>query len=324
VESWRPNASLEALKLRAHTLAKIREFFAERQVLEVETPTLCRAVDPDPHIDCFQSQFNGPGFARALGLFLRSSPEFHMKRLLCAGSGSIYQISKCFRQGELGALHQPEFTMLEWYRTDFDQNDLVAEMKDLLMRLAPQWSWHRCHTLSYADAFLRYVQVDPLQASAEELNICLQRYGVQLQDGDLADEFLLLDCLMSHIIQPQLGREGPLFLTDFPARQAALSQLNPLDARVSQRFELFVDGVELANGFCELRDATELQRRLEQDCQTRRDNGQTLIPLDRALIAAHQSGLPQCAGVALGFDRLMMLISGVDQIDQVLAFSEFQ
>lgn len=322
--SWGPCADLEDLTRRAESLAMIRQFFKNRSVLEVETPILCQAVDPDPQIECFNSHYSGPGCAEPLTMFLRSSPEFHMKRLLCAGSGSIYQIAKVFRQGELGDLHQPEFTLLEWYRLDFDHLDLIAEIDQLLLALDIKiLGLANSQIKSYQEIFRQVLNLDPLSCDRSDLLDCMHDHHINLHDTQIEEPSFYLDCLMSHVVQPQLGLDAPLFLTDFPAPQAALARINPDDSRLSQRFELFIKGVEIANGFCELRDVLELEQRLEADIQTRARRGQTQVPLDKKLLAAQRQGLPPCAGVALGLDRLFMLLSGQKNIKNVMSFSEY-
>jgi len=315
---WRPGASLSRLKERARILQWIRAFFAAREVLEVETPTLSAAALTDPAIDSLSTDYLGPGHADGLPLYLHTSPEFPMKRLLAAGSGAIYQICKVFRQGESGRRHNPEFTLLEWYRPGFDHHRLMDEVEALvgdILGLAG-----RAERLSYRDAFLRYADVDPLAVSIGELRETAKRLGCgDFDAGEERDTWLNL--ILSHHIEPHLGREGLCFLTDYPASQAALARLNSTDHRVAERFELYYKGVELANGFHELGDAVELRRRFESELAERAQRGMATPPMDGRLLAALEAGLPDCAGVALGVDRLVMLALGAESLQDVIAFT---
>lgn len=315
--AWPPTATLDALQKRAQILAHIRQFFAERQVLEVDTPTMASAGVTDVHLHNFTTRFVGPGHGDGLALYLQTSPEFHMKRLLAAGYGAIYQLAKAYRNEEAGRLHNPEFTMLEWYRPGFDHLQLMDEMADLLQRVLAVAAPSR---MTYQQAFMDTLQVCPLTASLDELRSA----GLGLGADDLLaiedHRDTLLQLLFAVGVEPRIGQQVPCFVYDFPASQAALARINPQDPRVAERFEVYFKGIELANGFHELTDADEQRRRFEQDNQERAARGLKERPIDEYLLAALNHGLPQCAGVALGVDRLVMLALGAKSLEQVIAF----
>ncbi len=318
-DDWQPTAPIENIRLRAALLAKTRQFFAARDVLEVETPLLSVATVSDPHLQSFSTRYNGPGLSAETSLYLQTSPEAAMKRLLAAGSGSIYQVCKAFRDGESGARHNPEFTMLEWYRIGFDHFALMDEAEALVQALLGlNGAFER---VSYRAIFKRYLDLDPHAASQEALWQCAVDAGIA--GGlvvDAIDRDGWLDLLMSHLIEPHLGHDTPLFVYDYPASQAALAQISAGVVPLAERFELFVTGIELANGYHELRDADELQRRFEHDRHLRQVSGAPVPVGNNRLRAALEAGLPASAGVALGFDRLLMLGAGVRSIDEVLIF----
>lgn len=315
--AWPPTATLDALQKRAQILAHIRQFFAERQVLEVDTPTMASAGVTDVHLHNFTTRFVGPGHGDGLALYLQTSPEFHMKRLLAAGYGAIYQLAKAYRNEEAGRLHNPEFTMLEWYRPGFDHLQLMDEMADLLQRVLAVAAPSR---MTYQQAFMDTLQVCPLTASLDELRSA----GLGLGADDLLaiedHRDTLLQLLFAVGVEPRIGQQVPCFVYDFPASQAALARINPQDPRVAERFEVYFKGIELANGFHELTDADEQRRRFEQDNQERAARGLKERPIDEYLLAALNHGLPQCAGVALGVDRLVMLALGAKSLEDVIAF----
>lgn len=248
--------------------------------------------------------------------YLQTSPEFAMKRLLAAGSGAIFQIGKAFREGESGRLHNPEFTLLEWYRVGWDHQALMNEIDDLLAYLLQEPAAER---LTYAEIFRRHLAIDPHTTDAEQLLALLSERGVRLS-ADPLDRDVLLQLLMTHVIEPAMPRDRPTFVFDFPPAQAALARLRPGVTIVAERFEVYVRGVELANGYHELRDADEQRRRFTQDLHQRRHLGLPEVTVDAHLLAALEAGLPACAGVALGVDRLVMLALGVQHIDEVLSF----
>ena len=311
---WRPTAELEALRARASVLSALRAFFAERGVLEVETPLLAAATVTDPVIESLEA---GPGAGTDReSLYLQTSPEYAMKRLLAAGSGPIYQVAKAFRDGEAGDRHNPEFTLLEWYRPGFDHHRLMDEVDDLLAHLL---ATPRGERLTYAELFERELGLDPHRATQAELEAAARASDAGEPPSGL-DRDALLDLMMGTVLEPRLGRGRPTFVHDYPASQAALARVRPGPPPVAERFEVYVAGVELANGFHELADAEEQRRRFLADLETRRRAGQSTPALDERFLAALEAGLPDCAGVALGLDRLVMLAAGKPSIRDVLAF----
>ncbi len=319
VPDWRPTASLENLRLRAELLAEVRRFFADRGVLEVETPLLQAATVTDLHLHSLSTGLDAPGAPRRL--YLQTSPEFAMKRLLAAGSGAIYQICKAFRDGEAGRAHNPEFTILEWYRPGFDHFRLMDEIDDLL---AGVLGVPRAGRSTYAEIFERHLGVDPHRAPIRVLRRAAEAHGVDLAGAGPEDRDGWLQLLMGCAVEPELGRGRPSFVYDFPASQAALARVRPPVApggvALAERFEVYVRGVELANGFHELTDAAEQRRRFEHDLERRRGAGLETVPVDERFLAALDAGLPDCAGVAFGFDRLLMLRAGVDDLRQMISF----
>jgi len=316
---WRPSASPETLLIRARLLQRIRAFFQAREVLEVETPLLSRATVTDPHIESFVVQEPQQGTPR----YLHTSPEFAMKRLLAASSGSIYQVCKVFRQGEAGRQHNPEFSMLEWYRLGFDHQQLMTEVDDLLRELLDGYlALTDTLQLSYRDAFQRYAGLDPLTASIPELQATVRQRGIDVIGLDQSHKDPWLDLLMTHVVEPALPQDCPVFIYDYPASQAALARIRQEEHPVAERFELYLGGMELANGFHELTDAVEQGQRFETDLASREEMGLPRVPVDDRFLAALESGLPACAGVALGIDRLVMLAAGVKSISEVIAFDD--
>jgi elongation factor P--(R)-beta-lysine ligase len=320
---WRPSASLHALRQRAELLTRLRHYFAEQGVLEVETPLLASAGVTDPHIPSFTT---APGPLDEASRYLNTSPEFAMKRLLAADVGPIYQVCKAFRRGEQGSQHNPEFTLLEWYRPGFDHLRLMDEVETLVRRLAEGTrSLGPSERLSYRDCFQQYLQIDPLEANISVLKACAREQGLgEIAGLDDGDYDAWLDLLMGHCIQPQLGRGAPCFIYDYPASQAALAQIRPGAPPLAERFELFIDGIELANGFHELQDANEQRARFKLEATRRQVLNMEPVVLDERLLNALEAGLPACAGVALGLDRLQMVLTGSDRIEDVLAFSYLQ
>lgn len=304
------------MRARARLNERLRSFFSVRGVLEVETPVLSRGATVDPHIDSFVTRDQR---------WLQTSPEFAMKRLLAAGSGPIYQVARVFRVDEAGRFHNPEFSMLEWYRPGFDHHALMDEVEALLHGLGVQPA-QRFARLSYREAFIAHAGLDPALASADALAAACRELPAGMPDArgmeTSAQRDFFLDLLMSHQVGPRLGLETPCFLYDFPASQAALSRVREEQPPVASRFELFWKGIELANGFHELSDAAEQQRRFEQDQARRRAEQREVPPFDAHLIAALAAGLPDCAGVALGLDRVLMLVLGLDHLGDTLAFDE--
>ncbi len=320
---WRPTATQENLQVRAMILAALRHFFAARGVLEVETPVLSAAAATAPHLQSLVTHYSGPTAPHGRELFLQTSPEFAMKRLLAAGSGPIYQICKAFRNGEAGRLHNPEFTLLEWYRPGFDQHALMDEVEALVANLLVDVLAAPAERITYAEAFRRYAAVDVHKASMAALQDCARAGGIAAVPGlDDHDRTAWLDLLLTHLVEPQLGHGRLCFIHDYPAAQAALARIrhHPPAPAVAERFELYVNGVELASGYHELLDSGEQRRRFEQDKSLRRAAQLADVPPDENLLAALEEGLPACAGVAVGVDRLVMLALGATDIREVLAF----
>ena len=320
---WQPTAALEVLKLRARLLERIRAFFSERGVLEVETPVLSSAATTDPALATLATRYTGPLFPHGSTLYLHTSPEFPMKRLLAADSGSIYQICKVFRDGEAGRLHNPEFTMLEWYRVGFDHHRLMDETDELVTRLlAPTMSLDAPERLSYREAFQRHAGLDPHTASGGDFAAAAKANNIGVPPELLAQNDLAVwrDLLLTHVVEPMLGQGRLTFIYDYPASQASLARIQPGDPPLAARFELYLNGIELANGFHELADADEQRTRFERQLHARAASGQPVVPLDERLLAALAYGLPDCSGVAVGFDRLVMLAAGARTIAEVLAF----
>ncbi len=317
---WRPSASRALLEQRAALLARTREFFADRGVLEVDTPLLVNAPVSDVHIHSASVQL-APGAARSrtpAPLYLQTSPEYAMKRLLAAGSGDIYQVCRVVRGAESGRLHNPEFTLIEWYRVGCSLAALMDEVEALARALlGPSGAGRASERISYRDAFVRELGLDPFEAPDEALARAARPLGFA---GDGADRDAWLELLMGAVVGPRLGRNALTLVHGYPASQAALARLDPHDPRTAQRFELYCDGVELANGFHELASALEQRARFERDNAQRRRLGLPPCPPDERLLAALESGLPDCAGVALGFDRTLMLATGAASIEEVLAF----
>lgn len=314
------------LTVRAKLLRSVRDFFAEREVLEVDTPLLSRAATPAPYLDSFATE--GPDRGPTAGAgdggrrYLQTSPEFAMKRLLAAGSGPIYQLAKAFRREESGRHHNPEFTLLEWYRPGWSSSELMDEVQALVAPLLDGVIFQR---VAYADAMQRWAGVDAQCDSTRVLAARAFDAGLEHRlaavIGDDRDAWL--DQLLTRLVVPAMQREGAVFLYDYPASQAALARIIPGCsgvASVADRFELFVDGVELANGFRELTDAAEQRRRFEQENLERAAAGKAEMPLDEAFLDALQAGMPDCSGVALGIDRLLMLSRGQASLAEVLAF----
>ncbi|HET7649108.1 MAG TPA: EF-P lysine aminoacylase EpmA [Gammaproteobacteria bacterium] len=310
---WRPTASFDVLRLRAELLKRLRAFFDARGVLEVETPALSHAGATDRHLASFRID------AAQSSFYLHTSPEFPMKRLLAAGSGDIWQICKVFRAGEAGRFHNPEFTLIEWYRIGFDHRRLMKEVAELVCELVPTVG-REPEYLTYRDAFQRYAQIDPFQAEPAQCRTALMQTGREPPPESALDVDGWLDLLAGERVYPALGHGHVTFVYDYPVSQAALARVRAGDPPVAERFEAFVNGVELANGFHELADPGEQRRRFERDLQQRGADNLPMMPIDERLLQALGHGLPDCAGVALGFDRLMMLAAGAGSIADVIAF----
>lgn len=311
--TWQPTASISTLQLRAELLKKVRRFFEERHILEVETPLLGLAPVTDPYLNTFSCQV----FNRSR--YLQTSPEYAMKRLLAAGSGSIYQVCKAFRGDENGRYHLSEFTMLEWYRVGFNDEDLMQEVDALLQTV---FNTPPCIKVSYQDAFEKHLKINPHTVHHNTLKALVAQYIGPIQGLNQPSKDDCLQLLMSGVVEPALNPEVPTIIFDYPASQAALAQIKEVDKeKVAARFEVFYKQVELGNGYYELQDAHEQRQRFEQDLIKRQKIGASPVPMDENLLQALEMGLPSCAGVAIGFDRLAMLACDLEAIDQVVAFA---
>lgn len=316
---WRPVATREVLRARAELLERLRGFFGRHGVMEVETPVCSARGNTDPAIDSFSTRYTGPGHPTGEPLFLHTSPEFPMKRLLAAGTGPIYQICKVFRDGERGRLHNPEFTLLEWYRPGFDHHALMDEVGRLV-----RWALERddlpMDKVAYGELFERHLALNPHGCSAAAARRRAIEFGLPGAESlDLGRDGWL-DLLMTHFIERRFEHGRLTFVYDYPASQAALARIRGGAPPVAERFELYMGPMELANGFHELTDAGEQRRRFEEEQRRRRELGLASVPLDERLLEALASGMPDCAGVALGVDRLLMRRVGADHIDEVMAF----
>ncbi|MDG2526630.1 EF-P lysine aminoacylase EpmA [Stenotrophomonas sp. HITSZ_GD] len=308
---------LGALRLRAAVNADLRAFFAERGVLEVETPVMSAAGNTEPNIESFTTRFTGHVDAGPALRWLRTSPEYPLKRLLAAGVGDCYELGRVFRNGEAGGRHNPEFTMLEWYRVGWDDRRLAAETIELVQRaLARVGRAASVWTTTYRELFIEGAGVDPFTASLAQLQAPLAQVRI---DGEGLTRDDWLDLLMTHCLQPAFPRDRITVVHDWPATQCALARIRPGDPPVAERFELYLGSVELANGYHELNDAAEQRARFERDLRVRAARGLPQPPLDEALLAS-LSGLPDCAGVAVGMDRLLMALCDTPRIADVLAF----
>ena len=308
-ENWRPTTTPELLVARASLLKDIREFFSSLGILEVETPLISAAGNTDPEIQSIRTD---------TGAYLCTSPEFALKRLLAAGSVDVYELGRVFRAGESGHSHNPEFTLLEWYRTGFSYHRLMDEIA-VLVRLCGHGKFNHWpeERLSYRQLFQHHLDVDPFSADEQELCAVAAKNGIS--DIEL-DRRQWLDLLISHVIQPTLPEQSLTFVYDFPADQAALARIRPDIPPLAERFELYLGRTELANGYQELTDAVEQERRFEAENAERQERGEPVYEVDQHLIAALEHGLPECAGVALGVDRLLMAVCGADTIRDVTAF----
>lgn len=315
---WHPSASIEALRERARLLRAVRAFFAERDIFEVETPVLGHAGSTDVHLDSLSlSAITPAGRER---LWLQTSPEFHMKRLLAAGSGPIFQLARSFRDGEVGRRHNIEFTMLEWYRPGFSLGELIDETEALIRTLLPDAGPRRLRR--YRELFREQLAIDPFTTPLEALrSLAGKRGGLEMTGSDRDG---CLDLLMSLVIEPTLGRHGIDVVIDYPASQAALARKrrDPEDGvEIAARFEVYMNGLELANGYDELIDASEQAARFADDNRQRERLGKLPVDVDAHLVAALQAGIPAGSGVALGFDRLTQLALGKRSVAEVMAFA---
>ncbi|QQF77490.1 elongation factor P--(R)-beta-lysine ligase [Histophilus somni] len=315
-EQWQPSASIQNLLARAKIIADIRRFFTERGLLEVETPVLSEFGVTDVHLSTFSTAFTSPFMEKSKTLWLTTSPEYHMKRLLACGSGAIFQLCRVFRNEEVSKRHNPEFTMLEWYRPHFDMYRLINEVDDLLQQIL---DCEPAESFSYQFVFQEHVGIDPLSAPINEL--IEKARECHLDGAENEDRDTLLQFLFSTLVEPNIGQNKPIVVYHFPATQAALAQISTEDHRVAERFEFYYNGLELANGFNELTDAQEQEHRFNQDNRLREQLGLPQHEIDHRFLGALQAGLPNTAGVALGVDRLIMLALGAENISEVISFN---
>jgi len=316
--NWAPGASLETLRTRAALLARTRAFFASRRVLEVDTPALMSCGVTDPQIHGLRADL--PGSAGRQG-YLQSSPEYAMKRMLAGGCGDIYQIARVFRGEEQGPLHNGEFTLIEWYRLGCSLEALMDEVDALVRELLGAAAGGATEQVSYAALFQRTLGIDPLHDADASLRDAAEALGFDGRLTQQLDRDGLLDLLIGARLGPGLGLSGPCFVHRYPASQASLARLDPRDKRMALRFELYRGGIELANGFEELGSAEQQRERFASDQRARAARGLPVPEIDEQLLAALGAGLPPCAGVALGFDRLVMLATGASHISEVMPFA---
>lgn len=315
---WCPTAGFDAIRLRARFNRLVREFFHTRNVLEVETPVLSLAGNTEPNIASFSLEFSGRTNGAPRTRWLRTSPEFALKRLLAAGVGDCYELGRVFRDGEAGGRHNPEFSMLEWYRIGWDHLRLLEETVALVraaLALVGRDAGLRITT--FRDLYWQALQLDPLTADSQVLRNALGDVDID-PTGLTRDDWL--DLLMTHRLQPTFDRDSLLAVHDWPASQAALARIRNDDPPVAERFELYLGPLELANGYHELCDPGEQRARFERDAAVRAQRGLPRVPMDTALLAAMAHGLPACAGVAVGVDRLLMAMLGTSRIAELLAF----
>ncbi len=319
-EKWAPACDLTALHQRAEMLSIIRSFFKKKAVLEVETPLLGHATGTDPQLDFFSSYFHCP--PNDIPMYLQTSPEFAMKRLLAAGSGSIYQICKAFRNGESGSIHNPEFTILEWYEVNFSLEQLMDEVIELIKQvLQVDYSAGSINKIAYQDVFEEVTGLNPLV-------FCKDSYEKFAINNKLKDAInicgdnhsIWLDFIFSHQVQPFLANQPISIVYGYPAIQASLARINLKTPLIADRFEVFIKGIEIGNGFLELADPIEQEKRFNLEIETRKLNQQERVQKDPRFLAALCSGLPDCSGIALGLDRLLMLKTKALSLHDVLAF----
>jgi elongation factor P--(R)-beta-lysine ligase len=309
---WRPSAAIATLEVRASMLRAAREYFTATRALEVDTPTLSSAGVTDIHLASVAATTSGRR------TFLHTSPEYAMKRLLAAGCGDIWQICKVYRDAESGRFHNPEFTLIEWYRLGVDHHALMSDVERLIgTMLPPSRAFDRSERLTYREAVQLHAGIDPFDDPDAVLIARLESSGIEVPRELRGDRDGCLDLIMATVVGPQLGHDRLTFIYDYPASQAALAQIR---GPVASRFEAYMDGLELANGFHELSNSSEQQTRFERDLAERARRGLPPMPVDERFLAALEHGLPECSGVALGFDRLVMCATGARHIDAVLAF----
>lgn len=318
-EDWRPCATIDTLKYRARVLHDVRLFMAERDIMEVDTPALSRYTVTEPNIASFETELDGNDIAKRRKLYLQSSPEYYMKRLLAADSGPIYQLGKVYRNNELGRLHSPEFTMLEWYEPGLDHHGLIQVVDQLLRSVCGLADGV---SLSYRELFGRYLGIDPHIIAVNELAQTARAHQKSIDlTADESNRSQWLDFVFSELVLPELCGNRAYHIYDFPLCQAMLAKTRDEGSyQVAERFETVINGIELTNGFHELTDPEQQKRRFEQDQAIRHQNGQKVYDIDQRLIEAMQAGLPPCSGVSIGIDRLLMVMTGANELSEVLPF----
>lgn len=310
--AWTPTATIATLEVRANMLRAIRDYFAATRALEVETPTLSAAAVSDVHLASVSARANGES------RYLITSPEYAMKRLLAAGCGDIWQIGRVYRDGEVGRWHNPEFTMIEWYRIGMDHHALMSDVERLInSALPPAKQFDRAERVTYREAVQLHAGVDALEDPAAVFVARLESENIDVPQDLHVDRDACLDLIMSTLVGPRLGQDRLTFIYDYPASQAALARIR---GPVASRFEAYLNGIELANGFHELANASEQHSRFEADQAQRRERGLPVQPIDEHFLTALEHGLPDCSGVALGFDRLVMCATDAKHIRDVLTF----
>ena len=312
--SWRPGADVVTARARAAMLDQVRDYFRDAGVLEVCTPVLGGDSVTDPNVESI------PCETTAGRAYLQPSPEYFMKRLLAAEYPDIYQVGPAFRDGENGRRHATEFTMLEWYRRGFDLQQIIDDAVTLSRRLITRHSLNGVDDIHYSAAFEQHLDLDPLTATAQDIADAVSA-DPTLREAIGDDRDAWLDLALATRVASSFPADRLTVLHHFPASQSALARLDPDAPDVAERFELFVGSVEIANGFVELTDADEQRRRFDQDRRKRRSAGQTVPAIDERFLQALESGLPECAGVALGLDRVLMIDEGLDDIRQVQSFA---
>ncbi|AYN24519.1 elongation factor P--(R)-beta-lysine ligase [Buchnera aphidicola] len=318
-KKWQPSSSIKILKKRSKIIANIRSFFLKKNVMEVETPILSRSSVTDINLTPFETNyFSFNSNLKKIKLWLITSPEYHMKRLLAAGSGSIYQICRSFRNQEFGQYHNPEFTILEWYQLSFSMERMIEEIDCFFQEIL---NFDKSDKISYQETFIKYLQIDPLSTNLSELLQCYKKFKLEHLIHFENDLSKLIEMLFTLQIQPFLGKEKPLFVYHFPLEQASLAAMNVKDNRISERFEIFFKGIELGNGFYELTDYFEQKNRFLKDNEKRQDMNLPKQKIDSYFLNAMNYGLPICSGVAIGLDRLIMIALNQKSIDQVMSFS---
>ncbi|CAL4326632.1 elongation factor P--(R)-beta-lysine ligase [Buchnera aphidicola] len=314
---WKPSASIKNLIKRSKIISNIRLFFLERNILEVETPVLSRSTVTDVNLVPFKTDYFSLNHVDKLTLWLMTSPEYHMKRLLAAESGPIYQICHSFRNEELGKYHNPEFTILEWYQPFYSITKLMREINDLLQKVL---KYPKSDKISYQNVFIKFFKIDPLDTSLIELKKLSKKLKLDHLTHLEQDLNKLIQLLFTLHIEPNLGKKKPLFVYHFPAEQASLAAINVKDSRISERFELFFKGIELGNGFYELTDVNEQKNRFLKDNKNRIAMNLPVRKIDDYFLKALSYGLPPCSGVAIGLDRLIMLALDQNNINEVISF----